>query len=86
MKSLNIIESRSIDLILLDYEMPDIDGSEAMKLFRENPASKDIPIIFLTAVSEKKRIAEVIALNPEAYLLKPLNAEKLYEVVKKVIG
>ncbi len=80
------LDNKKFELILLDYEMPEIDGYEAYKHFKRNHDTKDIPIVFLTGVSDKKRIAEVASLDPKpaGYLLKPIDADLLKEMIKKV--
>lgn len=82
------IENKKFDLILLDYEMPEINGYEAYKYFVENPLTKSVPVIFLTSVSDKKRISEVISLDPKpaGYLLKPIDAERLKTTIKNILG
>lgn len=77
------LETRSCDLILLDYEMPVENGPEVFRKIREIEAAKDIPIIFLTGVAEKEKIAEVLKLKPQGYLLKPIDMEKLLDVIEK---
>lgn len=75
------LEKKTTEFILLDYEMPVENGPEVMKKIRENPEYEGIPIVFLTGVSAKEKIAQVLALKPYGYLLKPVDSEKLYEVL-----
>lgn len=84
-KGMSFIQSNKIDVILLDYEMPAIDGCAAIGMLKMNAKTKDIPVIFLTGVSKKERIQEVIKLNPAAYLLKPVDTDLLLETIQKVI-
>lgn len=80
------LESKECDLILLDYEMPIENGPEVFKKIKEIESAKDIPILFLTGVADKEKIAEVLRLKPQGYLLKPIDAEKLFEAIKENIG
>ena len=73
------------DIILLDYEMPGVDGPTGLKLFRQDPRMADIPVVFLTGVSDKARIMKVVELKPDAYLLKPIDADMLLDTVADVI-
>lgn len=75
------LEKKTTEFILLDYEMPVENGPEVMKNIRANPDYDDIPIVFLTGVSDKEKIAQVLALKPYGYLLKPVDSTKLYEVL-----
>jgi len=79
------LETRDCDLILLDYEMPGENGPEVYKRIRANVLTKDIPIVFLTGVKDREKIAEVLKLKPQGYLLKPINVEKLKEAVKQYV-
>lgn len=83
-----IINQKYFDLILLDYEMPEIDGLEAYKLLSNNPRTIGTPVIFLTGVSDKKRISEVAMLNPKpaGYLLKPIDTDALKGTIKKILS
>lgn len=74
--------NRSVDLILLDYEMPEENGSEVLEKLRQNEATKNIPVIFLTGVKERTKIQKVLQLKPQGYLLKPIEHDKLVEVIR----
>ncbi|MEA2028037.1 MAG: response regulator, partial [Campylobacterota bacterium] len=63
-----------IDLILLDIQMPVMDGYEVAKLLKSNNITKDIPIIFITAVFKKEEfVAKGFALGAIDYLTKPID-------------
>ena len=85
-KALTMIREKRPDLILLDYEMPIIDGRETMLKIRESEENRDIPIVFVTAVNKIENIKSVLELRPAGYLLKPINKDKLYQSIKEVIG
>jgi CheY-like chemotaxis protein len=84
--ALKFLENRSTDIILLDYEMPQQSGSEVYEKLLENPATKDIPVVFLTGVSDRDRIAEVLAMRPRGYLLKPIDSERLKKTITEIVG
>lgn len=69
------------DLILLDYEMPVCDGPQTLAMIRAEEVYRDIPVIFLTGVSEKERIVKVLEYKPQGYLLKTLPRE---EIIRKI--
>ena len=79
-------KTRDIDLFILDYEMPEIDGVEAMQLFKNSKQYRDTPIIFLSGVTDKNRIVRAVAQNPAAYLLKPIDADKLKNTVAEIFA
>ena len=69
------------DLILSDYEMPVVDGSQVMEMIRGEADFAHIPVIFLTSKGDKESVMKVMALKPEGYLLKTLPPA---EIVKSV--
>lgn len=73
------------ELILLDYEMPFVDGEEALKQFRTNETTKDIPVIFFTGSAEKETVTKLLALKPDGYMLKPPNKQKLLTLIEKTL-
>lgn len=86
LKAITMVHEKKPDLILLDYEMPIFDGRETMMKIRESEDTKDIPIVFVTAVNDKAHIKAVLSLRPAGYLLKPVDKDRLYKTVKDIIG
>lgn len=84
--ALRFLESKTTDLILLDYDMPQENGPAILEKLRASDATKDIPVIFLTGVTESQKIKEALVLKPQGYLLKPVNREKLLAEIEKFIG
>lgn len=62
-----------IDLLLLDIGLPDIEGYDVCKLLKENPATRDISIIFVTARGDSHDVAQGFALGAVDYIPKPYN-------------
>ncbi|TGO03386.1 hypothetical protein PN36_07370 [Candidatus Thiomargarita nelsonii] len=65
------------DLILLDVMMPEMDGFEVCRRLKQNAAFAKIPVIFLTAQTEKEKVIEGFQLGAVDYVTKPFNAEEL---------
>lgn len=84
--ALKFLEKKKTDLILLDFEMPVENGPAVLEKLRANPATRHIPVVFLTGVSDREKIQEALVLKPQGYLLKPIDRDKLLEVIHKVIG
>lgn len=84
--ALKFLERKQTDLILLDYEMPGENGPAVLEQLRASVDTRDIPVIFLTGVTEGRKIQEALALKPQSYLLKPIQRGKLMEAIGKVIG
>lgn len=65
------------DLILLDVRMPDMDGYEVCRALKEHPETADIPVIFLTSLTEVEAIVKGFTLGAVDYIVKPFNAIEL---------
>lgn len=74
------------DLILLDYEMPGWNGRETLEQLRMNEAVAEIPVVFLTGVSDKEHIMDVLMMQPQGYLLKPVDSSLLNEKIHEILG
>jgi len=70
------------DLILLDVIMPDIDGFEVCRQLKDTPETADIPIIFMTALSNTENKLKGFELGAVDYLTKPINSQELLARVK----
>lgn len=76
---LMFLGKKEVDLILLDYEMPVMDGTQVFKMLRRDPMARDIPVIFLTGVGTADEVKHVLALKPDGYVLKSTTREQLLE-------
>lgn len=85
-RGMEAIQIKRPDLILLDYDMPECNGREMLKMIRQNPEIADIPVIFLTAVADKEHIMAVLQLNPNGYFKKPLERNMVMKAIAKVLG
>ena len=85
-KAMTAIGKRRPALILLDYEMPVCDGRQTLEMIRADEELADIPVIFLTGVSDREHIQAVVGLHPAGYLLKPPIKEKILEAIAKALG
>ena len=71
--ALKIAEKQPPDLILLDIMMPDMDGYEVCRRLKENELTKDVPVIFLTAMDQTTDEAQGFELGAADYMTKPVN-------------
>jgi CheY-like chemotaxis protein len=76
-EALSIIETEQIDLVLLDIMMPDMDGLEVCRRLKDNPATKNIPVIFITAKTDEKSIEEAYETGGVDYVTKPFKPMEL---------
>ena len=69
------------DLVLLDYEMPVVDGKQVLEMMRTEAEFSNIPVIFLTGKSDKESVMKVMGLKPEGYLLKTMPPEEIVKTI-----
>jgi two-component system cell cycle response regulator DivK len=74
------------DLILMDIQMPDMDGLTAGKMLKEDPATNKLLIIALTSFAMRGDQERFIAAGFDGYLSKPINTRELPGQVKKWLG
>lgn len=72
-KAVQMVDSENIDMILMDVEMPGLNGFETTKLIRESLRDNWIPIIFVTGKSDEKSFEEGIQVGGDDYLIKPVS-------------
>lgn len=69
------------DLVLLDYEMPVINGKQVLEMIRSESEFSDIPVMFLTSKNDKESIQQVLSLKPEGYILKTTKPEQIVYMI-----
>lgn len=73
------------DLILLDVMMPEINGFEVLAQLRHDEATKDIPVIMLTALAQRSDVAKAVEAGVDDYVAKPFEPGDLIERIRKAI-
>ncbi len=71
-------------LILLDLNMPKLDGREALKILKEDPALKKIPVVVLTTSEAEEDILKSYDLGVNSFITKPVTFERLVSVIRKL--
>lgn len=74
------------DLILLDYEMPVCNGLQTLEMIRSEADYADIPVVFLTGVSDTEKVKEAIMLKPQGYILKNTDRIEFLSKIKSILG
>jgi len=84
---LEMVSKHTPDIILLDLQMPEMDGVETLKHIRKLPGGQDIPVIVLTNLGQQEAPDSLAALGIEDYIIKAdLTPSQVVEQVKKTIG
>lgn len=74
-----LAKNMPVDTILLDWNMPVMDGLTFLKRVRENGAYKDVKVIMCTSESEKPKVVEALKAGANNYIVKPFTPEALKE-------
>jgi len=82
-EGINRASERLPDLIILDIMMPEMDGGEVAAILKNDPTTKDIPIIFLSSLITEKENKTNSRKESIVYLSKPYNRDELLNEVKK---
>lgn len=85
-QALEYVVKHTPDLILLDYMMPLFDGPHVLEIIRKREESKNVPVLFLTSVTERDKIIQCLAHNPQGYLIKPISREELLQRVGEILN
>jgi class 3 adenylate cyclase len=72
-QALDALGQRRVDLILLDIEMPEMDGYQTLAALAADPRLRDVPVVMMSSVEEVDSVARCIEMGAEDYLFKPVN-------------
>ncbi|MDR0463591.1 MAG: response regulator [Treponema sp.] len=81
-KLFEFLENIRPDLILLDVNMPDVDGYETIKSLKADERFADIPVIFLTGNSDRESVVKGLSLGAADYVIKPFSTPKLIQTIE----
>lgn len=84
-RGLELLDKNWIDLLFIDVNMPIMDGMEMLSRVRNNPETRDLPVLIISTESNQKRIDE-ISENRAGFIHKPFTPEKLREKIIKLTG
>ncbi len=84
-EALKILKSSKIDLIVSDWNMPEMGGLDLLKLVRGDEKLKSIPFLMVTAEAQKENIMEAVKAKVSNYVVKPFTAAILEEKIAKII-
>lgn len=80
-RALQFLRDRTPDLIILDIDMPEINGYEMLQMIKEREHLKNVPVIFLTSNNDKSHVVKAVAGGAKDYVVKPIDEEILMDKV-----
>ncbi|MHC4171616.1 MAG: response regulator [Planctomycetota bacterium] len=85
-EGLQIAENEKPDLVLLDTDMPVMNGHEMLERMKKHPILKDTPVIMVTALCERQDIAAASVFGIADYVTKPVDFTSLLEKISSILG
>lgn len=84
-EGLKQLESNWVDLVLVDINMPVMDGEEMIDRMRQNPVTKDLPVVVVSTESSQSRI-ELLEKKSSGFVHKPFNPELIKQIIDGITG
>lgn len=85
MSALGLIDQWMPDIVMLDVMMPQLDGPSTLVRLRENPATADLPVVFITARAQKQEIQNFAMLDARGVIAKPFDPMTLAQQVRSFL-
>jgi len=82
--ALDKLKHDSFDLIVTDWNMPNMTGLDLLKAIRKDPKTSTIPVLMVTAEAKREQIIEAAQAGVNGYIIKPFTAATLEEKLKKI--
>lgn len=84
-EAVEVAKEKKPDLIFMDIQMPMLDGISAVKILKNDPETKSIKIIVLSAYAFSEDVKKALEAGADEYLTKPFDTRKIPEIVKRYI-
>jgi len=85
-EALEYLEAQKPDLILMDIQLPNMDGLTLTKQIKSDEKTKDIPIVAVTAYAMKGDKERILEAGCNAYVSKPINTQELPQLIADILG
>ena len=85
-RALEFLKEKTPDLIILDIDMPVINGFDLLKMIKGMEHLKDVPVIFLTSNSDKEHVVKAVAGGAVDYVVKPIDVDILSGKIEKILS
>jgi two-component system chemotaxis response regulator CheY len=85
-EALKILEDEEFDGIILDMQLPVMDGFDTLKNLKGNDQLSNIPVMMCTSIAEKEKVRDILSLGVNGYLLKPINNKESIQKIEKFLN
>lgn len=85
-EALRLLPRERVDLIITDINMPDINGLELINYVRKSETYRNTPLFIISTEGREKDVEKGLTLGANEYLVKPIDPERLQELIRKYIG
>jgi two-component system, chemotaxis family, chemotaxis protein CheY len=85
-EALHVLDEQWLDLVLTDYNMPDMNGLELLKTMKNSDTLADIPVIIVTTEGSEQREKEFLHRGAAAYIKKPFTPEQIKTHLNRILG
>jgi two-component system chemotaxis response regulator CheY len=85
-QALQILNEQWLDLVLTDYNMPDMNGLELLKAMKHQGTLADIPVVIVTTEGSDQRVEEFLNQGAAAYIKKPFTPEQIKSHLNRILG
>lgn len=85
-QALRVIESKPVDFVISDWNMPNMTGLELLKALRAHPKFSRMPLLLITAEGRKENIVEAAQAGADGYIVKPFTQDTLQEKLTRILS
>jgi two-component system chemotaxis response regulator CheY len=85
-KAIDTASTQPLDLIISDYNMPEMDGMQLLQAVRGHPAARRVPFILVTGRGDRELVVKAAQAGANNYVVKPFTADILRTKIEQVIG
>lgn len=83
---IDLAQKQDVDVILLDWMMPDMNGMEVLRLLKHNEKTKHITVFMLTGKESERDIAQAISGGSDDYIVKPFNTSEIDKIIRNKLN
>jgi two-component system chemotaxis response regulator CheY len=85
-EAMNVLDEHWLDLVLTDYNMPDMNGLQLLKAMKHSDTLADIPVVIVTTDGSDRRVEEFLKQGAAAYIKKPFTPEQIKAHLNRILG